>query len=293
MKVRKKIRFILNPKAGSGLNDAITKLVVSSFSPHVFDIEILFTNHAKHAIELSRNAVVKKIDVVVAVGGDGTVNEIAQSLKNTETALAIIPTGSGNGFARHFKIPLKIEKAIQVIKAGKIISVDSLLINDQFCMNIAGIGFDAYIAKLFASYGKRGFASYAKLVSKEYFSFKERNYTVEFEDRKINTPAFLIAVANGSQFGNGAKIAPLASADDELIDVTILKKVTAINIPAVILKMFSGILCKSKYVEILKSKSFVITSAEEMTTHLDGEPNGNVKKLTAGISPKSVRLIIP
>jgi YegS/Rv2252/BmrU family lipid kinase len=291
--MKKKIRFILNPKAGSGLNKVITNSIKKSFNEHEFEIEIISTERAAHATELSTEAVRNKFDIVVAAGGDGTINETAQSLKHSNTALAIIPTGSGNGFARHFNIPLNIEKAINIIKKGNTIHVDSLLINEKFCMNIAGAGFDAHIAHLFAGYGKRGFISYAKLVMKEYFSYRERNYTIEFDNKKINRTAFLIAIANASQFGNGAKISPFAGADDGIMDLTILNKIPAYGIIPAIVRVFNGTLNNSSYAELIRGTSFTISSTEEIIIHIDGEPIESGKKIIAEIDPLSVKLIVP
>lgn len=293
MNERKKIRFILNPEAGSGLNNKISGLAIKYFSPNIYDIEILITRHEGQAIEMSSQAVKKQFDIVVAVGGDGTVNEVAQSLKNSSIALGIIPTGSGNGFARHFKIPMNVEKAIDIIKKCKTITTDSLVVNDKFCMNIAGAGFDAHIAHLFANYGKRGFNSYVKLVFSEYFSYKEKNYTIEFDGKKINRNALLIAFANASQFGNGAKISPLAIADDGMIDLTVLKKIPILKLPYVIQKIFTGTLNRSYYADIFRSQSFTIISDVEMMFQVDGEPKGTCEKITASVAPKSIRLIVP
>jgi YegS/Rv2252/BmrU family lipid kinase len=291
--MKKRILFILNPKAGSGLNETITSHIKKAFDEKEFDIEIVVTEYAGHATVLSRKAAENKFDIVAAAGGDGTINETAQSLKNTSTALAIIPTGSGNGFARHFKIPMNIEKAISIIKKGKTASVDSLMINEKFCMNIAGAGFDAHIAHLFANYGKRGFASYIKLVMKEYFSYNEKKYEIAFENKKINSTAFLVALANASQFGNGARIAPLANIEDGMIDVTILKKIPLSRIIFVVARIFNGRLIHSGYAEILRGKSFTISSTEEIMIHIDGEPGGFCKKIIATVDPLSVKLIIP
>ncbi|MEP7169055.1 MAG: diacylglycerol kinase family protein [Bacteroidota bacterium] len=291
--MKTKIRFILNPKAGSGLNTSISTCIKKSFNENDFEIELFFTESASHATQLCKDAVKNKFEIVAAAGGDGTINETAQALKHSNTALGIIPTGSGNGFANHFNIPLNIEKAIAVILKRKIVSVDSLLINEKFCMNIAGAGFDAHIANLFANYGKRGFASYIKLVLKEYFFYKEKKYTIEFNDKKINTFAFLIAIANATQFGNGAKISPLANADDGIIDVTILKKIPLYKIIFVVAKMFNGKLVNTAYAEILKSKSFIISSDEKISIHIDGEPTGLCEKIIATIDPLSVKIIIP
>lgn len=291
--MNKKVRLILNPKAGRGLNNRITQIAVRAFIPHVYDVEILYSKYVRHAVELSKQAAENNYEIVVAVGGDGTINEVAQSIKNTNTSLGIIPTGSGNGFARHFKIPLQIDKAIDIIKQGKIKPVDSLTINGKFCLNIAGAGFDAHIAYLFANYGKRGFSSYAKLVAKEYFKYREKNFQITYNGTTVQKKAFLIAVANATQFGNNARIASAAALDDGIIDLVILKKIPLIFIPLVIPRLFSGTMCNSKYVEILKSTSFTIECDERIPIHLDGEPNDPGKKIEAEISPLSVKVIVP
>jgi diacylglycerol kinase (ATP) len=291
--MKRSIRFILNPKAGAGLNNSISELIKRAFDKSDYETEIIFTQCAGHATVLSKEAVIKKINIVAVAGGDGTINEATQSLKHSDTILAILPTGSGNGFARHFKIPLNIEKAIAVIKNEKVVRVDSLLINGRFCMNISGAGFDAHIANLFAGYGRRGFSSYIKLVIREYFSYKERKYTIEFDGQNKPVSAFLIAIANASQFGNGARISPLANADDGIIDLTILRKIPFYEIVFILAKIFNGKLVNCVYAEIIKSKTFHIRSSEEMSIHIDGEPAGTCKEIVAMVDPLSVKLMIP
>ncbi len=289
----RKILFILNPKAGAGLNNTITESIKKSFNENDFETNIIFTERAGQATELCRQAVENKFDIVAAAGGDGTINETARSLKHSSTALAIIPTGSGNGFARHFNIPVNIEKAIGIIKTGKLIKVDSLLINDKFCINVAGVGFDAYIAHLFANYGRRGFASYVKLVMREYFAYRQKNYVIECDGRTINACAFLIAMANAAQFGNGAKISPFAKTDDEMIDLTILKRIPVHGILRTVIRMFNGTLSNSPYAEMLQGKLITISSVEEVPFHIDGEPIEPSKKIVASVDPLSVKLIAP
>jgi YegS/Rv2252/BmrU family lipid kinase len=291
--MKKKICFILNPKAGAGLNNKVVLLISELFDENNFETEIIFTQHPGHAVDLTKNIAEKKIDIVAAVGGDGTVNETAQSLIHSETALAIIPTGSGNGFARHFKIPLNITRAMLTIIKGKVKIIDSLRINEKFCINIAGCGFDGHIAHLFAGYGTRGLNSYAKLVIREYFSFSEKKYTIEFDNKKISRTALLIVAANASQFGNGARIAPLADPADGMIDLTILKKASGHRVLFLLNKIFNGKLATSKYAELIKSKSFIISSDEDIEIHFDGEPVDACKKLTAEVIPLSLKLIVP
>jgi diacylglycerol kinase family enzyme len=174
----KKIRFIINPHSGTGKKEMLPELIQSSIDKSIFNAEICFTKAPGHATELSREAVANGYEIVVAVGGDGSVNETASALINSKTALGIIPTGSGNGLARHLGIPVHAGKAIAVLNSGKIDVIDSLLANDRFCIGTLGVGFDAHIAHLFSISNKRGYLTYIKLVLKEFVSFRVKNEIV-------------------------------------------------------------------------------------------------------------------
>ena len=220
--MKKRVLFIVNPKSGIGKHKTVEKSVKSDLNKSIFDYHFEYTKYPHHATEI---AVEQRVnyDIIVAVGGDGTVNEVASALVGHSTALAIIPSGSGNGLARHLNIPLKINKAIQVINDHKIIKIDSIKINDRYSVNVSGIGFDAYISHLFSKSKRRGPLSYIQLISREFTSYKSASYTLEIDGVKIATDAFLISFANSSQYGNNVQIAPNAMIDDGFIDVCIIK----------------------------------------------------------------------
>lgn len=226
---KRTICFIVNPISGIGRQKVIEKLIDEQLDRTLFDYEIAYTKAAKHAIELSKDAALRNIDIVVAVGGDGSVNETAKGLVNTNSALAIIPTGSGNGLARHLNIPLNLKKAMQVINKGKQTAIDSIQMNDETFVNVAGIGFDAHIGWEFAKFGKRGFSSYIKVITREFPKYKAQDFELIIDGNKVTKNAYLISFANGSQWGNNAYIAPTADISDGEMDIAILRDFKLMN----------------------------------------------------------------
>ncbi len=286
----KKVLFIINPVSGVGRQKKVEKHLSKYDDFFVYDIK--YTKAPKHAIELSKNAS-SKYDIVIAVGGDGSVNEVGQGLINTNTALGIIPTGSGNGLARFLKLPLKIPQALDVIKKTNIKKIDTIIANNMFCLNITGIGFDALISHKFAKYGKRGFSSYLKIVISEYQKYKTQNYDIEIDGKKYTKNAFLISFANSSQFGNNAHISPMAIIDDGLIDISFLKKFPYLAMFNIGIRLFAKNIHKSKYNEIIRAKQIEINGVNKLIGHIDGEPVDFGKNLKIKIIPKSLNVIVP
>ena len=237
--MKKKICFIINPISGVGKQKIVEQLVNEQLSAHDFEIEIAYTKAPHHATELSKDAANRNFDIVVAVGGDGSVHEVSKGLINSTAALAILPCGSGNGLARHLGIHLNLKNALKLIQQSKSMKMDTLKISNNSFVNVAGIGFDAHIAHLFANYGKRGFLSYIKLVMKEYFQFKEQNFSLIIDEREIKLRAFMLSVANGSQFGNNAFISPIAQVNDGIMEVCILKKIPLYAAPYFAFQLFT------------------------------------------------------
>jgi YegS/Rv2252/BmrU family lipid kinase len=287
----KKILFILNPKAGHGLNRHIEEKIEEVFHGSDFSIEKVFTQYSGHATELSRNASAKNYYAAIAVGGDGTVNEVAAGLVNSNTAAGIIPAGSGNGFSNFLKIPHPIEKALLIIKNGKLKTIDSFTVNGRFGINVAGFGFDAFVAEQFANAGKRGFITYIKLVMKSYFGFAEKEYEIEMDGVVFNRKAFLIEAANGAEFGNHAVIAAPALADDGWLDLVILRKNNLFNLPATLFRIFAGAKLHPTIAEYHRGKNIIIRSERPMYMHIDGEATGQDVKAEIKILPGSIRVI--
>ena len=281
------IRFIINPIAGTGKQKGIEYIIAK----HLDNYDIVYTQKSEDATRLSSEAVRDDIDAVVAVGGDGTVNECLIGLVNTKTALGVIPCGSGNGFAYHIGMDRTVEKAIVQLKNAKIETIDSCTANGAPFVNVSGIGFDAHIANLFAGLKERGFINYVKLILKE-LSYKPQEYTLQYEglDRKVK--AYMISFANASQYGNNARISPMADVKDGLLDFVIVKAFPKWKIPFFLLKLARGKTHFSKYVEIIQSKHMKI-SANNTLLHLDGEPYKAKNPVEIQLLPKSLKILMP
>lgn len=292
MNTKKKICFIVNPVSGIGRQKVIEKLIDQLLDRTVFEYEIQYTKAAKHATELAKDAASRNFDIVVAVGGDGSVNETAKGLIGTKTAMAIIPAGSGNGLARHLKIPIDLKKAMDVINSGTITTVDSIRFNDETFVNVAGIGFDAHIGWEFAKFGKRGFSSYLKVIMREFPKYKARKYELEIDGKTIYPEAFLISFANGSQWGNNAYIAPTADISDGIMDIAILKNFKFMSALSIGYRLFKGSLHESAHLEIIKAKEVKVKQPSTIA-HIDGEPIEIGNEILIKVVPSSLNVIIP
>jgi diacylglycerol kinase (ATP) len=290
---KKKILFIINPISGNNKRENKQQLIEDIIDAKHFDVNFKYTEYSKHATEIAKQAVNQGVDIVVAVGGDGTVNEVSKALIGSETNFAIVPSGSGNGLGRFLKIPLKTKKAVEVINSGKSFKMDAIKINEEYFVNMAGVGFDAHISHLFSTYGKRGFRSYLKLILKEFFTYTPGKYTLKINGQQITKQAFVISFANSSQFGNNAHIAPLAEINDGLIDVCILKRFPAWKSLYITLLLYSKKLTKSKYYKIIKAREVEIINDKNLPAHIDGDPIAFDSNVKISIIPESLNVIIP
>jgi YegS/Rv2252/BmrU family lipid kinase len=290
--VKKKICFIINPISGVGRQKVIEKLIDEELDRSLFDYEIAYTKAAKHATELASAAAGSNAHVVVAVGGDGSVNETAKGLVGTETAMAIIPTGSGNGLARHLEIPLDLKKAMHTINTGRIIRVDSMKMNDEVFVNVAGIGFDAHIGWEFARFGKRGFSSYIKVIMREFPRYKAQDFELIADGKKMTRNAYLISFANGSQWGNNAFIAPSADIADGVMEIAILKDFRLLSGIGIAYRLFRRTLGGSLYYEVIHAKQ-VTVKQKATIAHIDGEPIETGHDLKITVDHLSLKVLVP
>jgi len=289
--MKKKVLYIINPISGIKKNDNIKEIIENETNNNQFDLQIIHTEYPGHGKEIAKWAVENKFDIVVAVGGDGTVNEICDALINTDTIFGIIPAGSGNGLARFLKIPINKRKAVKLINNLNVFKMDTIRLNDFYYVNMAGIGFDAHIAHLFANYGKRGFKSYIELIFKEFKTYKSKTYNLLIDGKSLTQKAFLISFANSSQFGNEAHIAPLAKINDGLIDVCILNKFPKYKAIGIIYQLYTKRLLKSKYYKVYKAKQVELKSDFELEGHIDGDPVSFGNHLKIKILPQSINII--
>ena len=290
--MKKKICFIVNPISGVGKQKVVEELTAKHLNHSLFESKIIYTNAPKHATQLAKQAAEENYNIVVAVGGDGSVNEVAKGLIGTTTAMALLPTGSGNGLARHLNIPLDLIKAIDVINKGKETTIDSINFNNETFVNVAGIGFDAYIGWEFAKYGKRGFSSYIKLVLREFSSYKAAKYELKIDGKTYFKNAFLISFANGSQWGNNAYIAPSADIADGIMDVAIIDTINWFNGLSIGYGLFNKKLHHSKHLEIIKAKEVLVKQSGTIA-HIDGEPIEIGNSISIKVNPLSLKIIIP
>lgn len=290
---KKHILFIINPISGVGKHKRVEHLISERLDLSQFYSSIVYTNAPGHATMISSKASADGVDIVVAVGGDGTVNETAAGLVGTETTLAIIPKGSGNGLARHLKIPMNVKGAIDIINKGKCLKIDTATINDQLFVNLAGVGFDASVAKKFALAGKRGFSTYLRITTSSYRNYEPKQYTLVIDGKVIKRRALLISFANSNQFGNNTSIDPTASVNDGYIDVCIVGKMpywkAVLLAPLLFLKKFD----QTRYIEIIRAKEVVLKRKKGKSIHLDGDPKTMGKELTMRINPLSLNVIVP
>lgn len=292
--MKKKIIFIVNPISGHHNKNHFPNLVESSIDKNKYDYTIVFTEYANHATELTMKAIEDGYEYIAAVGGDGTINEVAKCMIGKEQALVIVPFGSGNGLARHLGLPFKVEKLIKdVINNGKKYKIDTATMNGVPFISLAGIGFDAMIADYFAKDENRGFLTYAKLITEKYPNYRQKEYTLILDDKTtIECKPFFVTFANSSQFGYNAEISPKASVQDGLLDVCIFKKPNILEVPIVATYFLAKQIDKSNFIDIYKAKKIQVFRKVDEVANVDGEPVEMSKDIIVEIKPLSLNILL-
>ena len=291
IETKKSVTFIVNPISGTHSKKELPELIEQYLDKDVFDARIVCTEYAGHASELAHQFADEGIDIVVAVGGDGTVNEVARSLVHTSTALGIIPCGSGNGLARHLCLPLDMKKAICIINQCKIEAFDYGIINDLPFFCTCGMGFDAFISLKFAEAGKRGPITYVENVLKEGLTYKPETYEVVDDTGTQRHKAFLIACANASQYGNNAYIAPGASMKDGQMDVIIMEPFDVLDAPQIAADLFMKTLTNNSKIKTFRTNKLHIHRKEPGAIHYDGDPIMTGKDIDVSIEHLGLRIV--
>lgn len=290
---KKKITFIVNPISGTDNKNNMPELIKEYIDSDFHEINIVFTEYAGHAYEIAKDCVEKCVDICVAVGGDGTVNEVARGLVESNTALGIVPCGSGNGLARHLMLPLNVKGALEIINKGEIHDLDYGIINNHPFFCTCGMGFDAFISKKFAEAGKRGPMTYVENVLLEGLKYKPETYEVTIDGNETEPyKAFLISVANASQYGNDAYIAPQASMSDGLLDVVIMEPFDILEAAQVGLDMMNKTLNKSSKIKCFKAKNVHIKRAQPGVIHYDGDPIEAEADLKVELRTKGIKIVV-
>ena len=290
---KKRIIFIVNPISGVSKKGLLVKQIEAIIDKSKFEYVILYTEGPGHATKICQAYTAMDTDMIVAVGGDGSVNEVAKGLVGSSTTLGIIPAGSGNGLAHHLKIPVNSKKAIEIINQHKVIKIDTGSINEQLFVSIAGIGFDGFVAQKFAEKSRRGFLTYARIVAEEYPIYKPKKYKIEVNGKVINTKALFIGYANSDQFGYGTSIAPHAKIDDGFLDVIIMQKPSVVEIPLLASLLYWRKVDLWKNIEIIKASELTVEMEKEGWVNVDGEPMLLGKKLHIKVAPQSLNIIVP
>lgn len=288
---KKQVNFIINPIAGGKDKKRFHEQANKMLDLHHFSPSYQFTEGPGHAARLAAAAVDNHADMVVAVGGDGTINEVAGALVNRTTPLGIIPNGSGNGLALFLGIPADVNRALVKLNQFNLRTIDSGYINGKPFFNMAGIGFDALISNRFVNAHVRGALGYLKIILSEINTYSPTRYEVEIDGISYQRDAFMISVANSPQYGNNAYISPKASVEDGWLDVCIIKPFSVYRLPALMYQLFNKRADKSAYVEIIKGKEIKIHAAEPQFVHLDGESQQLQEILHVKINPASLHVI--
>lgn len=292
----KKIVFIYNPISGVSGKKMILSQIEKRLNKDLFSYEIRKTDYAGHATLIAREAVRNGVDIVCAVGGDGTMNEVGCALIDTDTALAIIPCGSGNGLARHLHIPLDPISAIELINSCTMRKIDYGIINLHPFFCTCGIGFDAFISEKFAKSKTRGLPAYVENVLSNGLKYNPETYVIDVVNEKEEQSvqkAFLISCANASQYGNNFYIAPHASVRDGLLDVTIIKPFTVIDAPQIALQLIQGKIVNNNYFSTFRCKSLSVHRSHPGVIHFDGDPRESDAEVEVAIVPKGLWCVCP
>jgi len=268
----------------------VPALIEKHLDTTIFEPTIVVTNRAFHGNKLAQKGI-GEYDYIIAVGGDGTVNEIASSIAGTDTVLGIIPFGSGNGLARFLEIPMDTGEAIKTLNLKRIEVIDAAKINRQWFFNMAGMGFDAHISEVFSHDKTRGFGAYIRSSIREIINYKPEVYQLEIDGVQYEREAFMLSFANSSQYGNNAHVSPCASVQDGLLDVCIIKPFPLYRFIEMGLRMFFKSADKSKYVEIIRGKNIKIKRTKDGPVHLDGEPQIMGPEAEINIVPGALKII--
>ena len=290
--MKKNILFIINPVSGGKSKENIINLVNRNLSKELFDPAFEFSTSIGHANSLAVAAVAGNTDIIVAVGGDGTINEVASAVVNSDKIMGVIPFGSGNGLARSLKIATNKRNAILQLNRLNVGRIDTGLFNGRNFFNMAGLGFDARMSASFANDKKRGLKGYIRTAFGEISQYKSEKYSLDIDGKKIDREAFMICIANSSQFGNNAHISPKASLTDGLLDVCIIKPFPLYHFPVMGIHMFFKTADRSKYVEIIRGKAIRISRQEAGVIHLDGEPQIMGKEIEIMVNPLNLSILV-
>ena len=289
-----KARFIFNPRSGhNARNPYLLDRAKAFIAEQRLDATVVLTERPRHATDLARAAVTDGCDLVVAIGGDGTMNEVAAALTGTTTALGLIPCGSGNGLGRHLGIPNPGQGAFRALLHGRPRAMDVGFANGIPFFNAMGLGFDAEISEQFNHLTRRGLPAYVRTTGRLWFKYQPQLYTIRNGTSQLTTPAFIVAVANSDQYGNDCFIAPGATVDDGELDLTVIKRVSLLSALPLAARLFLKKIDGSSQVARLRGSHFTIERPTAGLIHTDGETHQTDATIEIIVRPQSLRIMVP
>ena len=283
--------FVLNKRSGRRRNTDLPAMIREQYDLAKADYELFACEEKSQLDDLVGRAHRDHFDVLFAVGGDGTVHELAKRLIGTDIALGILPAGSGNGFARHVGLPMATRRTLEVSRSGRIVTIDTATVNGIPFVGVMGVGFDAAVAHRFGA--TRGLRNYIREGVAEFRTYEPAEYEIEVDGATMHRRAFVITVANSSQYGNNARIAPLASLQDGLLDLVAIDNVSLLSAIPLLVRLFNGTMHRSANATVAQGQRIVIRRASAGPVHLDGEPLILGAELDVRVVPQSLRVLIP
>ena len=291
--MKRKLRFIINPIAGTKHKDLRKQAIKKFIDETKFDIDIAYTEYAGHAEEIAKHSAEEGIDIVAIAGGDGSVNEVSRALKFTNTAMAIIPIGSGNGVARKLNIPLKVKKALKLINTGITKRIDGGEVNGEFFLMSPGIGFDAAMLQNFDKFEMRGVWGYLKSLFQTSKTFKAFDIMVNIDGKEIREKAFSILLSNIGELGYGIRFDKTARVDDGLLELVIMKEFPKWKVLWYVFVAFFGNPAKSKILDIYKYKKMNAEISSPQYLQVDGDYKKQVNSVESHIIERVVKVLVP
>ena len=289
----RKVVAIINPISGIGSKEKIPDVIALRCREKGISLDIVCSDFAGHATELTQKAIHDKADCIIAVGGDGTVNEIARNLLYTNVVLGIIPCGSGNGLARELNIPMDIRSAVNICFSNHISVIDACKANEHIFFCTCGVGFDAVVSAEFAKEKRRGSLTYLKDIIKNYLDYQPETYELHINDDTIREKAFLITCANASQYGNNAYIAPGANIRDGQMDITILSTFNVLDIGPLAIQLFTKTIDKNSKIKVFRTKEACIIRQQAGVMHTDGDPVMTAKDIDLSVISSAIHVFTP
>ncbi|MDR2496326.1 MAG: diacylglycerol kinase family lipid kinase [Tannerellaceae bacterium] len=284
---------IINPISGIGSKRKIPGMIEKMCASAGCECSIAFSEYAGHARQITRRAIESGAGIIIAVGGDGTVNEVATSMVHSDVVLGIIPRGSGNGLARELHIPMDTHRALELIMKGHVSTIDGCRANEHIFFTTCGLGFDATVSQKFAAEKHRGSLTYVRRTITEYLYYKPEVYELRIGRRAVKETAFLVACANASQYGNNAYIAPNADVADGKIDVTILAPFTPLEVPSLAFQLFTKNIEKNSKIRTFQTTQLSIVRQSRGVMHLDGDPVMADAEINISVVPKALKVFAP